>query len=147
MRIRPATRLLRPLPLTGVALVGAGALTATLLVAAPHGLPAAVAQESLPAYDNCAAFEAGMCALLAGPRVGPYGLTGGDFSFGGTATGGAPQAVPAPAAGPAPDTFSLPPGTGGTPGSSRAGRGCGLGGGGPSSGTRRSSGACSGGQG
>src|SRR5581483_2400882 len=117
MRIRPA---LRPVPLAGVALLGAGVLTATLL-AVPHVVPAAVADSQLPGYDDCKAFESGM-RTLALSRVGPYGF-GTQYSPGdgvvmdkmappvpGWAPAAAPAAqnAPAPAAAPAAPAAAAP---------------------------------------
>ncbi len=66
------SRLLRSRPLAGVALGTGLALTAVLLN--PFGTSSATAATGLPAYTDCAAFEAGM-RDLALPRVSAYGLS------------------------------------------------------------------------
>jgi hypothetical protein len=82
------SRLRRPLPLAGLALGTAGVVTAAVLLN-PFDSTAARAATDLPAYDDCAAFTAGMRALAL-PRVGPYG-----FQAGGARYNGEGYAVPA----------------------------------------------------
>lgn len=65
-------RLLRPAPLAGVALGTGVAVTAAILLN-PFGAQEAAAAVDLPAYDDCAAVEAGMRDLTL-PRVGAYGI-------------------------------------------------------------------------
>ncbi|MGQ0467574.1 MAG: beta-propeller domain-containing protein [Sporichthyaceae bacterium] len=65
-------RLLRPVPLAGVAIGTTAAVTAAILLN-PASTPQAAAAVDLPAYDDCAAFEAGMRDLTL-PRVGAYGI-------------------------------------------------------------------------
>lgn len=64
--------LLRPIPLTGIALGTGAAVTAAILVS-PFGASTVAAAVALPAYDDCAAFESGMRDRVL-PRVGAYGI-------------------------------------------------------------------------
>ncbi len=66
------SKLLRPVPIAGVALGTGAALVAALLLN-PFGTSQAAAAVDLPAYNDCAAFETSMRDLTL-PRVGAYGI-------------------------------------------------------------------------
>ncbi|MGQ0846598.1 MAG: beta-propeller domain-containing protein [Sporichthyaceae bacterium] len=86
-------RVLRPVPLTGIALGTVAAVTAAILLN-PTGQSTAAAAEDLPAFDDCIAFENRMRDLTL-PRIGAYGIDESIrpmFDAGATARGGTPLA-------------------------------------------------------